>query len=404
MKRTLQQWFLFSQSPDALPRLLQRSALLGMTGLLLVSFLAANVQALLWQSSQWLVSTILPAIVVELTNEERATVAAQPLRRNSTLDEAATRKAEHMAQEGYFAHYSPEGVSPWHWFDTVDYVYAHAGENLAIHFTDSGEVVDAWMRSPTHRANIVNSNFTEIGVGTARGTYQGYDTIFVVQLFGTPAVRPTLPEPQIRPAAVPLPVEPEESPAPPSPVATLTDFGSEVATLTPPLSPVAEVEGAGSAAPVASATQAVVLAESPASSSLAFAYETTPRTPDSAPAAPLPDLEVTNVTVTDEGVVMYSGLVATTTGLPVLLTAPASDTAGATETAFVARLATQPNTFLTMIYSFLAIVISAMLLGALALTVRAQRIREVVYTLGLLLLMTGLVALHLYVTAGAVVA
>jgi len=404
MKRALQRWFLYSRNPDEMPQLLQRSALLGMAGLLLVSFLAANVQALLWQSSGWLVSTILPAIVVELTNEERATVAARPLQRNSVLDEAATRKAEHMAQEGYFAHYSPEGVSPWYWFDTVDYTYAHAGENLAIHFTDSGEVVEAWMNSPTHRANIVNNNFTEIGVGTARGTYQGYDTVFVVQLFGTPAAPPLIPEPQITPD-----VELGREPWPESIV------GTEVATSSDPvlvaaasevaIEPASNVEGV-SATGTASSTHsgASSIAEAPASSSLAMAYETTPRTPGSDVVGPLPDLEVANVTVTDGGVVLYSGLMATSSGLPSLRAAPHADTAGATETALVARLATQPNTVLTLIYSVLTVVIGAMLLGALALTWRAHRMRQVAYTLGLLLLMTGLVALHYYVTAGAVVA
>jgi uncharacterized protein YkwD len=129
-------------------------------------------------------------VVVELTNEERVDNQSAPLRRNDTLDRAAQLKAEHMAKHEYFSHFSPDGVSPWHWFREAGYVYAHAGENLAVHFTDSAEVVEAWMDSPSHRQNIVDSRYTEIGVGTAKGTFDGYDTVYVVQLFGAPAVAP----------------------------------------------------------------------------------------------------------------------------------------------------------------------------------------------------------------------
>jgi hypothetical protein len=55
------------------------------------------------------------------------------------------------------------------------------------------EVVEAWMNSPAHRENIVSGKYTEIGVGTAKGTYDGYETVYVVQLFGTPAVQPSVP-------------------------------------------------------------------------------------------------------------------------------------------------------------------------------------------------------------------
>ena len=169
------------------PDLLQRVALGVMAFLTLMSFTLANVQALLWVNSDWLVSTVLPSVIVELTNDERQDDAETPLTRNSVLDAAAGMKAAHMAKGSYFAHYSPDGVSPWYWFDEAGYTFVHAGENLAVLFTDSEDVVEAWMDSPGHRANILNGTYTEIGVGTAEGTYKGKDTVFVVQLFGTPA-------------------------------------------------------------------------------------------------------------------------------------------------------------------------------------------------------------------------
>lgn len=167
------------------PDILERFSMGAMFVLVLLSFALANIQALLLISSDWLVSSILPSLIVDLTNEERVHDDMGRLTRSEVLDRAATQKAEDMARYEYFAHYSPTGVSPWHWFDEVGYDYLHAGENLAIHFTDSDAVVDAWMSSPTHRENILNENYHEIGVGTARGTYNGHTTIYVVQLFGT---------------------------------------------------------------------------------------------------------------------------------------------------------------------------------------------------------------------------
>jgi hypothetical protein len=137
-----------------------------------------------------------------------------------------------MAKNGYFAHFAPDGTSPWHWFDEAGYVYTHAGENLAIHFTDSNEVVDAWMNSPKHRENIVNGVYTEIGVGTAKGKFEGYDTVYVVQLFGTPAqapvvaARPVTPAPapaQLAVAPVPATVVPTQDVEPAAEVLAQTD-------------------------------------------------------------------------------------------------------------------------------------------------------------------------------------
>lgn len=124
--------------------------------------------------------------VVTETNTERTAVGVGTLTHNERLDRAATLKAQDMLAHQYFAHRSPSGVTPWHWFSEAGYTYSRAGENLAVHFTMSEAVVRAWMESPSHRANIVNAAFTEIGVGMATGTFEGVPTTFVVQMFGTP--------------------------------------------------------------------------------------------------------------------------------------------------------------------------------------------------------------------------
>lgn len=206
MKNWLKKFFVPNALNDFKPHALQRAALVGMMALVLISFSVANLQSILWVSSEWLVSTILPAVVTDATNSARAEEGKSPLVRNPTLDEAARLKAEDMAENSYFAHWSPAGVSPWHWFSEAGYSYVHAGENLAVHFTDSTTVVDAWLESPTHRENIMNAKYTEIGIGTAKGEYEGYDTVFVVQLFATPAAASA---PVAVAATVPEVLEPE---------------------------------------------------------------------------------------------------------------------------------------------------------------------------------------------------
>ncbi len=133
-----------------------------------------------------MLASVLPSALTEYTNEDRLAADLPELTPDPLLAKAATLKAEDMARKGYFAHYAPDGTSPWHWLDEVHYPYSYAGENLAIDFSDSKDVVDAWMASPTHRANIMKPQYTHIGIGTAKGVYEGRETTFVVQYFATP--------------------------------------------------------------------------------------------------------------------------------------------------------------------------------------------------------------------------
>jgi hypothetical protein len=91
-----------------------------------------------------------------------------------------------MAASGYFSHTGPDGKTPWQWISASGYQYQYAGENLAVRFINSTDVINAWMESPTHRANIVKPVYTQIGVGVAEGMYQGQPATYVVQYFGTP--------------------------------------------------------------------------------------------------------------------------------------------------------------------------------------------------------------------------
>lgn len=135
-------------------------------------------------------AAVLPGVLTSITNEERQSFNLPPLKENPLLSSAAQLKAEDMAKNGYFAHTSPEGKTPWYWFDQVGYKYLYAGENLAVNFYESIDVSEAWMESPTHKANILKANYTEIGIGVAKGVFEGRNTVFVAQLFGTPAINP----------------------------------------------------------------------------------------------------------------------------------------------------------------------------------------------------------------------
>jgi len=170
-------------------------------------------------------ASVISAVLVDLTNGDRNASALGGLTVSPVLTAAAQAKANDMANKGYFAHVSPEGLDSWYWFREAGYAFTYAGENLAIDFSDSIDVERAWMNSPTHRKNILDSNFTQIGIAVAQGTYQGRPTTFVVQMFGTPARVGTLES--IRTVSSPIePTEPAlattKKPVVAPPVATAT--------------------------------------------------------------------------------------------------------------------------------------------------------------------------------------
>lgn len=132
-------------------------------------------------------AAILPAVVATLTNSARSTDNLGELTVDPLLTKAAQAKAEDMAKKSYFAHISPDGTTPWFWIIREGYLFRYAGENLAVNFEESEDVVDAWLASPSHRLNIMKPQYEQIGIGMATGTYMGQTAVFVVQMFGTPA-------------------------------------------------------------------------------------------------------------------------------------------------------------------------------------------------------------------------
>lgn len=126
--------------------------------------------------------------LIEIHNQKRSEKGLVGLVYNSQLSDSATQKAKAMLDSDCWSHYCPDGKSPWDFFKSAGYLYTYAGENLAEGFSTTENVMNAWMNSPTHRDNILNGNYTEIGFGFAYGRYQGKNNNVVVAVhFGTPA-------------------------------------------------------------------------------------------------------------------------------------------------------------------------------------------------------------------------
>src|SRR3989339_942509 len=135
----------------------------------------------------------------ELTNQQRSQNGLSALSYNSKLAAAANQKAQDMFAKNYWAHYSPSGTTPWDFILNFGYQYEYAGENLAKNFLFSDGVVDAWMKSQTHRDNILKSEYAEVGYAIVNGTLNGEQTTLVVQMFGKPANAQIVNSPVINP-------------------------------------------------------------------------------------------------------------------------------------------------------------------------------------------------------------
>ena len=129
-------------------------------------------------------SSITSGNIIQLTNQERAAAGLNTLSTNAKLTAAAQAKANNMFEEQYWDHFGPNGETPWMFISEAGYAYVYAGENLAKGFRTAEGVHEAWMASPTHKANILSGNYKDIGVAVVEGTLLDQQTILVVQMFG----------------------------------------------------------------------------------------------------------------------------------------------------------------------------------------------------------------------------
>lgn len=203
MRKHLKNYFIPHEGNNHKPHMVRDASIVALTTILVLTFGFSVFQALLIRSSVEFTAAVVPGVLVDLANKDREAEGLSDLTVNPVLEEAARMKAEHMAENEYFAHTSPDGLNPWYWFYRAGYNFVNAGENLAVNFIDSGDVEKAWMDSPGHRENIMNGSFTEVGIAAVPGHYKNKKTIFVVQLFGTPAQAVV---PAVTQAAPPTPI------------------------------------------------------------------------------------------------------------------------------------------------------------------------------------------------------
>ncbi|HYK71739.1 MAG TPA: SafA/ExsA family spore coat assembly protein [Pseudoneobacillus sp.] len=120
--------------------------------------------------------------VIQLTNQERAKNGLKPLAANWELSRVARYKSNDMRDKNYFSHTSPTYGSPFTMMKNFGITYRSAGENIAAGQRTPQEVVNSWMNSPGHRANILSANFNQIGVGySSGGSYGTYWTQMFIQ-------------------------------------------------------------------------------------------------------------------------------------------------------------------------------------------------------------------------------
>lgn len=122
------------------------------------------------------------------TNQQRANYGKAGLTLNSKLNTAAQNKANDMAAKDYWSHNSPSGQTPWSFITAAGYQYQTAGENLAYGFDTAADTITGWMNSPEHKANILNSTYTNVGFGFINiPNYQGDGPeTLVVAMYASP--------------------------------------------------------------------------------------------------------------------------------------------------------------------------------------------------------------------------
>ena len=177
------------------PHVLRHHVLAGYSAIFVLLKVLAILITTTFPSASVFSSSITPGNIIALTNATREALHLPLLNANALLTQAAQIKAVDMLQKQYFAHRSPNGQTALDLIKAQGYQALYAGENLAVHFLTAEEVNSGWMLSPTHRANIVNPRYDEIGIGIANGDFEGEPTQFVVQFFGKKIEQIQIPQP-----------------------------------------------------------------------------------------------------------------------------------------------------------------------------------------------------------------
>lgn len=183
--------------------------------------------------------------LLDATNAQRNDNGQASLKLNQQLINAAQAKANDMIARNYWSHNTPDGQTPWTFIQGAGYVYTKAGENLAYGFATSPDTITGWMNSPTHKANLLDSAFSEVGFGMANGSdynSSGPETV-VVAMYGQPQVlsasnqAPVPAAPAAKPVTQPVQVTPKTVEPAPQPAPTSTKVDTTVASTKPVVEP-----------------------------------------------------------------------------------------------------------------------------------------------------------------------
>lgn len=126
--------------------------------------------------------------LLDATNEQRQAAGSKDLSLSQRLSDAAQKKAEDMNNRNYWSHQTPEGEEPWRFISQTGYSFQSAGENLAYGFSTNQDVINGWLQSPAHRANLLSRHFSEVGFGiidSSNFDNRGPSTI-VVAIYASP--------------------------------------------------------------------------------------------------------------------------------------------------------------------------------------------------------------------------
>lgn len=192
----LHHWFFPGESNNRRAKILHPSGLAVLTIFLLLFQFGLNWTSKSYPQILGYASQITPQQIIDMSNVKRREQGLGTLRYDAQLSAAAAAKAADMMARDYWAHTSPIGTQPWFFVSQAGYGYRYAGENLARDFNDSASVVTAWVNSPTHRENLFNPKYQDIGVAVVDGTLTGHETTLVVQMFGTKLATQPTPKPQ----------------------------------------------------------------------------------------------------------------------------------------------------------------------------------------------------------------
>lgn len=186
--------------PEAIEGLRERAAIVGKEAAEAVGSAAKTVSAPppLRAATESPTARLTASGAFSETNRHRAEAGLPALTRDARLDAAAKAKLDDMFARQYFAHESPSGDGPAQIVDAAGYAYIAVGENLALgNFADDRALVQAWMDSSGHRANILGEAFTQIGVAVGQGAYEGKKTWMAVQEFARPLSDCPQPDPAL---------------------------------------------------------------------------------------------------------------------------------------------------------------------------------------------------------------